>query len=108
MPERRRHGRKPVAIDVEIQHINDEKFIECVSSDVSLGGVKVRSPLGKTTSGGVVIVLSAEDRIFVAIGTVLESTVVVDAGEAEMRLRFDRLSPPTCKRLAGLLSVLPS
>jgi hypothetical protein len=106
-PERRRHRRVAVEIDVEIERIEDHGLIGCVSKDVSLGGVKVRSPRGQTTDGAVVVVLSPQDRMFVAIGTVIETTLMLDAGEVEMRVQFDRLSGPTRQRLAEYLAAQP-
>jgi hypothetical protein len=94
----------PVEIEVEIEQIDDQELIGCVSKDVSLGGARVRSVLGQTISGPVVVVLSPHEEIFVAVGRVVESTLILDGGEAEMRVQFDRVTPPTRQRLSEFLA----
>jgi c-di-GMP-binding flagellar brake protein YcgR len=105
--ERRKYRRVAVEIDVEIEQIDDHGLVGGVSLDVSLGGVKVRSPLGRTTDGAVVVVLSTEDRMFVAIGRIVETTVLLDTGEVEMRVEFDRVSAATRERLSQFLAAHP-
>jgi hypothetical protein len=54
----------------------------------------------------VLVVVSAGDRFVVSLGEVLGSTVVVDTGVIELRLRFVNLSGASRDNLAHFLESL--
>jgi c-di-GMP-binding flagellar brake protein YcgR len=105
-PERRRDPRVSAAIDVEIDVYRQDRLIHGHSENLSLGGVCVRAPETAAEGEDVLIVLSADDRVVISLGTVLGSTIDLESGQLETRLRFRHLTGPRRENLARLLGQL--
>lgn len=103
LSERRHQLRASIAVNGELQLLDvpDSLPVRFTSTDLSEGGVRVR--LTRSLSWG--------DRVFItldfppgmpvmAVAEVLDSTVSVDGGEFEARLRFTCISEESRLRLA--------
>jgi hypothetical protein len=92
--------------EVEIDVFAEDRVIPARSLNLSLGGALVRAREGVNDGETVLVVVSAGERFVVSLGEVLGSTVVLDTGVIELRLRFVNLSGASRDNLAHFLESL--